>query len=166
MTRHSWTWNTSCFEALCALPAAQTLRADTVASLLRLAVKQRHVRHAQHLCLLPAAQQLTSQQLCELLQQLLVPRNKEYWVPQQQQELVVQLLQIQASKHLAPGAMLQLLSIVLHTNLSGFKIALRLLSPIDPGSQLTASEVLQLLQQAANGGSLGRASLQYMKLLG
>jgi hypothetical protein len=90
-----------CFDALCALPAAQSISANTIASLARLAAKQKQYERACCLCRLPAAQQLLSQQLCELLQLLLLPRNLDHRA-QQRERLIRQLLQLQAARELAP----------------------------------------------------------------
>jgi hypothetical protein len=93
-----------CFNALCALPTAQTITSSMVAGLLRLAVKHQHFERGYRLCKLPAAQQLPSQQLCELLlQQLLLPRNEEHRALQRRQ-LIEVMAGLQAAKELMPGA--------------------------------------------------------------
>jgi hypothetical protein len=166
-----------CFSMLFMLPAVQDLSASTVASLLRLAVKQQQFQLAKALAALPAAQQLPSQELCELLLMLLMlPRNEDEQQRQlrQRKRLIIQLSELQSAQHLAPGAMLQLLSVVLlqpPPDRSGFTSAsnpggpaalyapqlyhrtpLGLLFAMDIGSQLTAVELLQLLQLAAEQG--------------
>ncbi|KAF6249506.1 hypothetical protein COO60DRAFT_1686771 [Scenedesmus sp. NREL 46B-D3] len=91
--------------ALAATPAAQQLDVQAVTKLLYVRISSLWV----------PAQQLTSQQLCELLQQLLVPRNKEYWVPQQQQDgfstATVEQLLLDAAQQQRLGAVTGLLTL-------------------------------------------------------
>jgi hypothetical protein len=143
-----------CYDALCALPAAQSISASTIASLLRVAVKQKQYERGLRLCQLPAPQQLPSQQLCELLQLLLLPRSKEHRA-QQRERLMSALVQLQAAQELASDAALGLLSnLIQHDSCNstwnaGMNEAHRLGVLTAVGSQLTSGEVLQLLQQAA-----------------
>jgi hypothetical protein len=152
-----------CFDALCALPAAQNISTSTIASLLRLAVKQKQYERGCRLCELPAAQQLPSQQLCELLLQLLLlqlllPRQEELRARQRGQ-LVVVLIRLQPAEELAPGAAMQLLSTLIQkdscrarSGVYGVEAAHELGVLAAVGSQLSGEEVLQLLQQAAEQG--------------
>jgi hypothetical protein len=132
-----------CFDALCALPAAQSISGSTVASLLRLAAKQKQYERGCPLCRLPAAQQL------------LLPRSPEHRA-HQRERLIRLLLQLQAARELAPGAALRLLSnLIQHDSCNSrwdaeaVHSAHRLRVWTAVGSQLTSSEVLQLLQLAA-----------------
>jgi hypothetical protein len=149
-----------CCAALCALPAAQSISASTIASLLRLAAKQKRYEWGRLLCRLPAAQQLPSQQLRELLLQLLLLPQRGYDMKVQQQLLTKALSRLQAAREVPPDAAMQLLSTLIQTRASDNQRACSVLEDAHKlgvlaavGSQLTGVEQLQLLQQAADLGS-------------
>jgi hypothetical protein len=149
-----------CCAAPCALPAAQSISASTLANLLRLAVKQKRYEWGLLLCQLPAAQQLPSQQLCELLLQLLRRWHHGADIKVQQQLLTIALSRLQAARELSPDAAMQLLSTLMQTSASDNQRAPSVLEDAHElgvlaaaGSQLTGVEQLQLLQQAADLGS-------------
>jgi hypothetical protein len=136
-----------CFDVLCALPAASGLSASTAASLMRIAVRQQWYELAVRLLALPAAQQLAAPQLFELL----LLELQHYRVLQRERaSFVEQLTALLLGKQLVPEAARQLLSAGLECGKLTF--AMKQAYYLDLESQLTSSDVLQLLQQAAKQG--------------
>jgi hypothetical protein len=145
--------------ALCALPAAQSISASTIASLLRLAVKQQRFEWGVLLCRLPGAQQLPSQQLCELLLQLLLPQRCAEDRAAELQDLIMALSGLRAARQMSPGAAMQLMSTLIQKSSTKQRTLRAVLDDANApgvlaavGSQLTGGELLQLLQQAADLG--------------
>jgi hypothetical protein len=149
-----------CFSVLCSVPAVQDISACSLANLMRLAVKQQQFEMAERLAALPAAQQLLSRQLCEVLLLLLVPQTKLVrWA--QQKRLLMKLSELESAQNLGSDALLWLLAGVVtqqpheppHYLSSQRPPQLRILADMKIGNQLTSTQVLQLLQLAAEQGS-------------
>jgi hypothetical protein len=141
-----------CLQLLCALPAAAGMTPSTAASLMRLAVKQQQYKLAERLVALPAAQQLAAPQLFELLLLLLPQNTARLRQHTQRNSLVERLTALPSGKQLAPSAARQLFSMVLEQRPSELSLAMLQLQSLGQEGQLTSSDVLQLLQQAAKQG--------------
>jgi hypothetical protein len=146
-----------CFSSLCALPAAQSISASTIASLLRLAVEQKLYMWGHKLCELPGAQHMPLQQLFELLQQLLLPQSLRQGRDTSRGCLTTALLGLPAAREMPSGAAMQFISTLIHTNCSNgswwrnTEVAM-LLEAV--GSYLTRDEMQQLQQQTVQLGCM------------
>jgi hypothetical protein len=143
--------------ALGELPAVQSISASTIASLLRLAVKQKRCTWGLLFCQLPAAQQLPSQQLCEL--RLLLWQRYGEDRAAHRPDLVMALAGLQATREMSQGAPMQFMSTLIQMSASEQQTLRAVLDDANApevlaavSSQLTGDEVLQLLQQAAELG--------------
>jgi hypothetical protein len=146
-----------CFDVLLELPAVQSISGSTIANLLRLAVEQKLYEWGWLLCRLPGAQQLPLQQLFELLLQLLLPQREGRYRDAQRFMLTLSLKDLQATREMAPGAAMQLISTLIQVSSKqrgqGFLYGVEAAGVLAAvGSQLTGGEVLQLLHQAAELG--------------
>lgn len=143
----------STFGAVCSLPAVQAISTAHISSIMQIAWKRGMYGSVGWLTTLPQAQQLPSEILCKLL----VSAITSIWTLRSSslQALLQRLATLQAGQQLADGDAYKLLEAVLSLGSlrSNLLQIFNDLAPMQLGSQLTGSELLQLLTMAAGNNA-------------